>query len=82
MEVVADLVNGAMLWLGESASFVECIYAMSAGSLVRSERPLKSHTFLEEEPYFVTRLQEVLVADMVCAIFATSRELGHWMVVQ
>jgi hypothetical protein len=79
VEVVTDLVDGAVLRLREGARLVECIYTLSAW---RVDRVSSVHTFFEEEPHFVARVQKVLVAYVICAVLTTSRKLRHGVIVQ
>jgi hypothetical protein len=79
VQIMSDLVDGAMLGLGEGARLVKGVYTLSTGSLPGTA--VGSHTFFEKETHFVARLQKILIAYMVCAVVATGGELGHWVVV-
>lgn len=94
MEVVADLIDGTVLGLGQVARLVKGVWALSAlwrGSRTEirvaeqsraewSRAVVERYTFLEEEAYFVPRLEEVLVAHMVRAVVPSGREFGHGVV--
>jgi hypothetical protein len=82
VEVVADFVDGAVLWLREGAGLVECVCTFSARCVMNLEHVSGTHTLFEEEPHFVARVQKVLVPNVICAVLATSRELRHWVIVQ
>jgi hypothetical protein len=80
VEVVANLVDGALFGLGQVARLVEGIWATLAERSRYSQSRIR--TLFKEETHFVSRLEEVRVANVVCTVITASRELGHWVVLE
>lgn len=77
MEVVADLVDGALLGLGEVAGGVKGVWRKGLVFVVVCVACVCILAFFKEKADLVPRRQEIVVADVVAAVLAAGAELGH-----